>query len=183
MKSRILLITFVMAVLLAIMAAPTYEHPLPASSTSSDYESYLGNWQLSAIDNRSLGVPINANVSHSTSNQIQIVMTYGAEGTTNYGSVANLQGQHFVSLQDNRGIYNVFKLTLLNSGSKLELKSIDPSQLEMDITNGVVPGLITPHSRGLKHFRITAASETLNNYLTNRIGAFTEEWVVLDRAN
>lgn len=183
MKIKKILTLILLGVQSSIFADPAFTSSLPCSCTNSNYAPFLGEWKISTLGDEPLSEPVKIYNSQVSSNRMQATVTQGREQTTTIFCVASFQGNQFVNFMGAHGFNNIFLIHSLNSGKRIELMTMSESQVEMDITNSIIAGQVFEHSRGLKHFQISAGSGALTLYLTNRIDAFTNKWLVLDKVN
>ncbi len=184
MKTKIFLVLIAPVMVSAIIASQTFMCPLTPSGEPSDYLPFVGDWQIKGLGNRLFPEPIKLKVELINSNRMQVVMSQKTKQTTCFVSIANLQGKRFLNLEDQgKPFYDICRIQTTNSGNRIELMGINELLLEADITNSIIPGTVFEFDRGTKLIRITVTnSSRLDNYIiTNRLEAFTNKFLFIDR--
>lgn len=183
MKPKLLLPFLGIFAAFVMLGAPVvFVHPLPASGELTDYGPFIGLWRVESLDDSVLPEPIKVKTALVSSNQMRVTISHSGSQTEKYCFIANVQNERFVCLPDlNGSIHNIYKVAITNSGARLELTGIAPSQVESDILHSNITGTIEEYSRGLKHLRITNDSASLQSYIATRIGSFTNKWLTLEK--
>lgn len=179
MKTQQLFATLLMSVGLMSCLLPSSDNPLDDPPGSSiDPTPYLGEWNLVSIGGETdIGEEPLVITLAQTGNDLTMTLDHSTGSVEEIFKLTKENGKTFASLVDADDMWDIFRVTLLQSGSRLKVESMNMVTLKSDIENEVIEGEVPVWTERDKMIHLTASGAELRSYVASHPGVFHELFV------